>query len=160
MHRRAFNAVVHLVSSRREFYYVRNAGYWRAVEVQVTRVRRRWWWRWWWRRRWLATAMQRVYIRVCVCVCVWGDSRRRAQSNTCAVAQKMTVIRVIILILKKKSLSRRPRLSRLPLAGELSAPFPDGARTRWNELEIDAFSRGLSSGLGGFCWLWLEILAR
>ncbi|KYQ55928.1 hypothetical protein ALC60_05210, partial [Trachymyrmex zeteki] len=27
MHRRTFNAVVHLVSSRREFYYIRNAGY-------------------------------------------------------------------------------------------------------------------------------------
>lgn len=63
----------------------------------------------------------------------------------------MTVIRVIILVLKKGASLSFSRRSRLPVADELSAPLPDRARTGWNELEIDAFSRGLSGGLGGFC---------
>lgn len=61
----------------------------------------------------------------CVYVCVSGIPVARTESDTCAVAQKMTVIQVIILVLKKKPLSRRPRPSRLPVAARLSAPLSD-----------------------------------
>jgi len=90
-----------------------------------------------------------------------GCARARVQSDTCAVAQKMTVIRVIILVLKKKpSLFPSPSLCPflLPRArardrdrpasgrGKLSASLPDHARTGRSELEIDAFS------IEGFPW--------
>lgn len=129
MHRCAFNAVVHLTGW--VLLYPRNAGYWRAVEVQVTRVRRRWWWQ----RRWLATTMRSVQC-VCMHVCIYACTcvRLRAQSDTCAVAQKMTVIRVIILVLKKEpiSLSRRSRPSR---HFRLRRAFRSAARLRTNGTE-------------------------
>lgn len=79
----------------------------------------------------VASHRDAAYVCVCTCTCVSALGRfpSRAQSDTCAVAQKMTVIRVIILILKKKPLSPTGwdcadfRLWR----GWLSAPLPDRA---------------------------------
>lgn len=86
----------------------------------------------------------------CVCVCVQGDFRRaRTIGHLCGRTENDRNSNHYSHSKKGASLAGRDRPT--SGCGELSASLTDRARTGRNELEIDAFSRGLSVGLGGFC---------
>lgn len=167
MHRRTFNAVVHLVSSRREFYYIRNARLLTcsgsagdtctAAMVAAVVVA-------------AAVASHRDAAYVYVCVCVGAIPVARTIGHLCGRTEndrnsshysrsKKEVSLSLYLSISLTGRGRDRPDFRLRRGFPLRCPIAHG--TGRDELEIEAFSRGLSGGgLGGFCWLGAEMLER
>jgi len=95
-----------------------------------------------------------VCVCVCVCVCVRAGAILVARTigHLCGRTENDRNSSHYSRSKKEASLAGRDRPDfRLRRGFPLHCPIAHGMG--WDELEIEAFSRGLSGGLGGFCWL-------